>query len=57
LSRFPPGTGVVLVVVFFTVAGLVMYPVFAMLHLHVCTAVKSALQLLQTESESREKNY
>jgi hypothetical protein len=29
LSRFPPGTGVVLVVVLFTVAGRVTYPVFS----------------------------
>jgi hypothetical protein len=45
LSRFPSGTAVVLVVVFFTVAGRVTYPVFAMLHLHVGTGVKSVLQL------------
>jgi hypothetical protein len=44
----PPGTGVVLVVVFFTVAGrvsCVMYPVLAMLHFHGGTGVKLALQL------------
>jgi hypothetical protein len=35
----------VLVVVFFTVACRVAYPVFSMLHLHVGTGVKSALQL------------
>jgi hypothetical protein len=45
LSGSLPGTGVVLVVVFFTAAGRVTYPVLALLHLQVGTGVKSALQL------------
>jgi hypothetical protein len=45
LSGSPPGTGVVLVLVFFTAAGRVTYPVLALLHLQVGTGVKSALQL------------